>query len=749
VTPLDLLQDALKTAARFDPAVQAGPEAILWCDPDASFASVVPLLRAKLDRLYVLDRYDPELRSAPEFELRAVAERAQAQGGSPPILWLPGVSRDVLKSAAGCPRELEPLLWLAASGVFFGHVNGKDWSLRAFLTAERGPVRIDIADGAEAKEALALAAPHLFIRPVESLRDRRFDADALQSLCVPDLAGEMLDWIEGRLDAQRGAARFKAFAAKAQKELGFDPRKRERSHAVRAMALRERGWEEIWKRFEASAPFAFPETHKLLRVEEPPSDFFADRSGFPLSNQRNEDVLRAALLAIADLNAAAARERLLQLEAEHGCRREGVWSRNGEAPLACALLHLTKVAQAPAWPAGDAEAIARAYVDVGAAVDGAVMEALAAAPLDRDRAAVIAAIQALYSEWLDDGARRLQELVASGSAPLGTPTTADGDADAIVFVDGLRLDLAQRLVARLEALGARVTMAWRWTGFPTSTATCKPLMSPVAAELKGSDGGDLTPVTPDGKPAAHAALRKEMAARGYVFDEGASGPLWCEIGNFDEDGHAMQVRLADQVAKGIEDVAHRLLSLAQGGRRIRVVTDHGWLLMPGGLSKAPLGVGLVEPDQKRTRYARLKEGAATEYAQAPWTWNPSVRLAMAPGASSFYAAEYAHGGVSPQECIVPVIEIGPVREVRQVKVVDAHWVNLRVRLAVDGGGQLYADLRTGPDGSGESLLAQPKRLDEHGEGSLLVSDEHEGKAATVVVLDGDRIVARRDVKIGG
>lgn len=749
MTPLDLLKEALEAAGGFDPAVQTGPEAILWCDPDASFAPVVPLLRSALDRLFVLGPYEPELRSAPAFELRAAAVRAQAAGAPPPVLWLPGIGREVLKSAAGCPRELEPLLWLAASGVFFGHVNGKDWSLRAFLTAQRGPVRIDIADGGEAKEALALAAPHLFARPVEALRNRRFDADALQSLCVPDLAGEMLDWIEGRLDAQRDAARFKAFAGKAQKELGFDPRKRERSHAVRAMALRESGWEEVWRRFEATAPFALPGTHKLLRVEEPPSDFFTDRSGFPLANQRAEDALRTALLGLADLNAAAARERLLQLEADHGRRREGVWSRNGEAPLACALLHLVKVAQAPAWPGGDANAIASAYVDRGAAVDGAVMEALAAAPLERDRAAVTAAIRALYCEWLDDGARRLQDLVASGSATLGSPAAAARDAGAIVFVDGLRFDLAQRLAARLEASGAQVTLSWRWTGFPTSTATCKPLMSPIAADLKGSDGGDLTPLTPEGKPAAHAALRKAMAARGYVFDVDASGPLWCEIGNFDELGHAVQAGLADQVANGIDNVAHRLLTLAQGGRRVRVVTDHGWLLMPGGLSKAPLGVGLVEPDQKRTRYARLKEGAATEYAQAPWTWNPSVRLAMAPGASSFYAAEYAHGGVSPQECIVPVIEIGPLREVRQVKIVEAHWVNLRVRLAVDGGGNLYTDLRTGPDGSGESLLVQPKRLDEHGEGSLLISDEHEGKAATVVVLDGDRIVARRDVKVGG
>ena len=35
MTPLDVLVDALQTAGRYDEAVQARPEGILWCDPDA------------------------------------------------------------------------------------------------------------------------------------------------------------------------------------------------------------------------------------------------------------------------------------------------------------------------------------------------------------------------------------------------------------------------------------------------------------------------------------------------------------------------------------------------------------------------------------------------------------------------------------------------------------------------------------------------------------------------------------------
>ena len=42
----------------------------------------------------------------------------------------------------------------------------------------------------------------------------------------------------------------------------------------------------------------------------------------------------------------------------------------------------------------------------------------------------------------------------------------------------------------------------------------------------------------------------------------------------------------------------------------------------------------------------------------PWFWDPDVRIALAPGATCFEAnKEYEHGGVSPQECIVPRLTV--------------------------------------------------------------------------------------------
>ena len=38
----------------------------------------------------------------------------------------------------------------------------------------------------------------------------------------------------------------------------------------------------------------------------------------------------------------------------------------------------------------------------------------------------------------------------------------------------------------------------------------------------------------------------------------------------------------------------------------------------------------------------------------PWHWDRDVRIAVAPGVTCFEASKvYEHGGVSPQECVVP------------------------------------------------------------------------------------------------
>jgi hypothetical protein len=183
---------------------------------------------------------------------------------------------------------------------------------------------------------------------------------------------------------------------------------------------------------------------------------------------------------------------------------------------------------------------------------------------------------------------------------------------------------------------------------------------------------------------------------------------------------------------------------------VRIVTDHGWLLTPGGLPQAKLDAGLAEPNGKRTRCAMVKPKAETSYLQVPWSWNPQVSIATATGARSFYAKyEYAHGGISPQECILPVIEIKGTVAIRDISIAQTKWEGLRLRVEVTGGADLNVDLRLGPETSGETLIKGGRVLDENGRTSVLVSDEYEGEIASLVVLDDDeRILAHRAITVG-
>jgi hypothetical protein len=199
-------------------------------------------------------------------------------------------------------------------------------------------------------------------------------------------------------------------------------------------------------------------------------------------------------------------------------------------------------------------------------------------------------------------------------------------------------------------------------------------------------------------------------------------------------------------------VADRVLQLARSGRRVRVVTDHGWLLMPGGLPKAALESGLAEPQGKRTRCAMVKAKAQTSYLQIPWSWNNEVFVATATGAHSFFAGqEYAHGGVSPQECILPVLDVAATgAQKRDLKELNTRWEGLRLRVEAPGGTDLHVDLRLGSETSGPSLIKGGRVLDDKGKTSFLVGDDHEGETACLVLLDDDgHVLAHRVLTVGG
>jgi hypothetical protein len=754
-TPLDALIDALARAADYNPATETPPDAVLWCDERREFAPLLPALRARLPQLLTYGTFDAETRMGPAVWLRAAAAGALLEvalpDGAVPVVYIPGASREVLRAAEDCPPLLRPLVWFAVAGNFFGHVNGKDWTLRGFLAAERGPLRLDVPDDEATRTALGHAAVRLFATRLEDLRGKRLDVDALHALLAPDLAADMLDWLEGGLDAKADPARFAAFVAQAKKEFGFDPAQQSPHDGAVELAAGTGRWTNVWNRLAASNGLAHPNVVWLLENLEP-ADLLADRDAYPRLNRRGEEALRVALLKLAELADEEARSALRNLDGEHAWRRATIWAKRGEAPLAQALAQLVEIAKSTPLPTHDAAELAEAYTTIGWRADLAAVEALAAAPRALDREAVTAALRKVYLPWVEAGAVALQELARAGKVAFSVPGAAP-EADTLLFVDGLRMDLAHRLMDLIEAEGAHAKLGWCWSGFPTVTATCKPLASPVAARLKGaSAGSDLYPITKDGRPARKPVLDKALAEAGWSTTPTLlpEGRLWSEAGSFDEQGHAVGARMAEQVKVGLRDVADRVMSLARAGRQVRIVTDHGWLLVPGGLEVAPLDPGLVEPQGKRSRCAHVKPAASTTYLRLPWSWSAEVHVAVATGARAFLGGqEYAHGGVSPQECVLPVIEVAPSAPLQEVEITKASWEGLRLRVVVAGGADLHADLRLGSGTSGDSLAKGGRVLDEEGRTSMLVSDQFEGQEACLVVLDEEgSVVASRALRVG-
>jgi hypothetical protein len=91
---------------------------------------------------------------------------------------------------------------------------------------------------------------------------------------------------------------------------------------------------------------------------------------------------------------------------------------------------------------------------------------------------------------------------------------------------------------------------------------------------------------------------------------------------------------------------------------VRVVTDHGFLYLPGGFAKSELPQHLTAA--RKGRCARLVDGADPQPLEAPWAWAPDERIAYPRGTAVFeLGSVYEHGGISLQECAVPTIDVAP------------------------------------------------------------------------------------------
>ncbi|MHB9053512.1 MAG: BREX-1 system phosphatase PglZ type B [Thermoleophilia bacterium] len=775
-TLLEAVRVSLERAMRYNPGDVVAPAALLWTDADGQWRPLVQQLQGLMPELLILGEYNPDTRTGPAIWLRCVIESNVRSDKFPeyswpndtvPVIYMPGVSRQTLRAVEECPDALKPLVELQYRGTVWRQKNGKDWTVRAFLVSEDGGLGLDMAEDKQALRAMFGALSKLAVTPITRLAGRRLEAEDFDRLMIGDTPRELLQWLSDPEDVggQMDAETWLAFRNRCRDEYDFDPETDGEIIGGEKLGHRNDAWYGVWERFTES-PALYQGIPNLLRRAKPQSELIFDKEPWPDENDALEDRLRTSLLDLGSLSLAEARQRLEQIEEEHGVRRSWVWSRLGMCPLTNALEHLVILAERTAAVLGgdSAEIMAKLYVEGGYMADYATLLALASVKNVEDIEAVRAAIRCFYLPWLDDTARHFQKCVNERALPsvFQRETFEAAAGECIIFADGLRFDIAQQLVEMCSAQRLEISVDWIWAALPTVTATAKPAVSPVADKLRGTNlYDDFCPETETGEKLNITRFRRLLSTEGYqVLGPGELGDPqeqdargWLEHGELDKLGHDLQAKLA----ASIEDQMDLLLEQVQrmldaGWKRIRVITDHGWHLVPGGMPKVELPKYLTE--SRWPRCASIKDSSNVNVPVAGWSWNPHERFAYAPGVSCFLAGhEYAHGGVSLQECLIPVLTVAATSSSLDliVTVSEVQWVGLRCRVSIEPAhAGLRADLRTKPNVP-ESSIADPKLLDADGKTALLVADDSlEGTTVSLVIVDTPgRVICKVATTVGG
>ena len=769
---------AIRGAAVHNPDVQVLPQCILWPDGDRQWEAVAARLQVELPEMFVLGDYDVTKKTGPAIWLRCViagkARSIELPDGLTPILYLPGTSRQDLRAIENCPDHLKPLTALQYCGVIWSQINAKDWTVFAFLKSDQGGLGLDVAQDNETKQSLQLALYRLLDEDVDLLKDRHLEKDFFNTLLTGgDPVRDLLQWLDQgeAFKAGRDDNAWIGFVSVCKSQLAFDPENDGGIRGAELLAEHKGPWNPVWERF-CEAPRRYPHLPGLMRrCSMPQAGLFSiaeTHGGWPQWNDQQEKQLREELLKLKDLPTHEARDRLKDLDSEHRDRRNLVWAELGEGALSCATEYLAIMAELAAntLTAGTIDDLVGAYISCGWQIDDAVVRALTCVEKLEDLEAVTAAIRSVYMPWAEDAARYLQEVVDRDGYPLkrdALDSSVKGKSEeCVVFVDGLRFDLAQRLSEKLTSRKFEVEETHVWAAIPSVTATGKPAVTPVASLITGQEmNADFEPcVAATGKSLKGGYhLQKLLGEAGWNLPEKSAnlflkGPVWCEVGNIDHEGHERGWKLTKHLEATLNEIADHVEQwFSLGFKSVRVVTDHGWLLVPGGLPKTKLPSALTE--NRWGRCAALKAGASTEERLYPWFWNNHLDFALADGISCYRAGiEYAHGGLSLQECLTLQLLVtagDKADEQHAIQITDVIWKGMRCKVAVDGDAAcLSLDLRTHPGNPSSSVVMGIKQFKKDGTSSVVVENEDlEGQDATIVVIDGEGcLVAQMKTEIG-
>lgn len=758
----------LRKAGEHNPSVVVAPRAIIWTDGERLWQGVISLLAAEIPELQIAVRDFEELpKGIPgglACEIRYLLDHRDNKELIP-IIYLPGVSRADFRSAENFPVEFKHLFALQYLGVIFAQSNGKDWTPNAFLVSKDGPCKLNITSDKKTQEALLNHLTHVLQKPLAHFQNKVNQTDDFIELAVSDPIHNLLCWM-GAPQGMRNSwdkSLWSGFVTICKQDYGFDPDKDGALVAAEKLAAGQGEWEKVWERF-CKAPKSYMQLKEILEKVTPKGLFDNANPKLPAFNTQEEKKLAYELQELKNLEYGAARNELSKLVKEHSERAGGPWATLGLAPLACAMVYLGEMLEAinVGFSRNNFDQLTEGYLQSGWKVDRAALRAAAIAKSDQCLDAITFALQAVYKPWMEELAETTQKIAINYpvKAIKDAPTYECEPGTVYLFVDGLRCDIAQDISVRLSANGHMIEKYPQWTALPSVTATAKPSWKPIGGSLEGRNASELfePEIIDKQKPCKTAEFRKLLEKNGFSYLTGSDygNPehcAWAETGSFDKYGHNEGGKLAWRVEEEIDALIRKIEGFLQWGwKNVELVTDHGWLWLPGKLPKVDLPGNLTL--SKWGRCALAKPGSKTGFDEVPWFWGNQHGMVMAPGIGVFQnGMEYSHGGLTVQEALKLRIKVsGGVNEKKQVLIKDSVWRGLRLHVTIEGDpSQLTIDVRTKPADESSSVLLDEhknKHFDEKGKATALANESYLQNAAVIVVCENGQVLAKKNTTIG-
>jgi hypothetical protein len=765
------VRQALIQAENHNSNLMVRPEVILWPDPENQWTEVIEVLQNDLPQLLIYGGYEPSKKQGPSIWIKCMAARmlpeADWDAETIPIIYIPGISKNDFRNVEEAGLNLQPLIEYQYTGVLFLQENGKEWTILAFLENPINGLGLKVAKDSATKEALKKSLPVTFQDADVFQGKSILDADFLNNLLFPDLIPNLLKWMckGDSFLQQMDAGRRDVFINLCKNQYEFEPDHKDIISIARKLGEQKGNWKYVWQLY-SNAPKKYLEIEELLRSAKPDDlgvgVFAIPQESWPQVNEIAEEKLLSEIKKLVNHAINEATSKLISLEISNQIRRTWIWNELGKSPLVNSLQYLVEMAKicTATFPSTSIEELKDYYISNGIHADQNMRKALASVKSEKDKQAVIGVIKLIYQPWLAFITNQFQKLIVIDSTIFTNQEAKIETENYVLFVDAFRYELAEEFYERLNRLKYKLVINSNWSAIPSLTPTAKPNVSPVSISVSStSEIVEFRPQLLNGKDLQTAAFRDQLATNNFKLinspnDINAVGNSWQEIGDIDTKGHEEQSDMVRRIDELFEQIQEALdVAFEKGVKQIKIVTDHGWLLMPGGLPKTQLNTGLAE-----TRWGRcaiIKEGVSTNLLHLPWRWNSSIFIAYAPGINFFKKnEEYAHGGISLHECLVPELIIENPNTSTTItgwKIVEIKWTNLKcavfTNVTIDG---FTIDIRTKYNDENTSIVESKNYKIIDTKGSLMVNDSAESQAATLVLIDQNgRIINKKLTTVGG